>query len=141
MSRSGKKMWVIGIWAGLGILLGMQFANSNESTTSQPSMEINSNSAQEVTLPLPQINPNPGVAGSYTITFQPIPADTARSGTSEIEQVEVPDYAGSSPQEILIPGKSESSVDVLADKTANLLQKASQKSIRFVVSLFSSVTE
>ncbi|WP_438346903.1 hypothetical protein ACP8HI_14290 [Paenibacillus sp. FA6] len=143
MSRFSKRMWVIGIWAGLGVLVGMQFANPNpsESTTPKPSIVANTSSTQEFTLPVPQINPNPSVAGSYTITFQPVTIDTQPNEASVQGGATVPAYADKTPQEILIPDRSKSSVDVLADKTATLLQKGSQEGIRFVVTLFSSITE
>ncbi len=136
MSRFAKKMWIIIIWAGLGLLLGMQLANPNKPSSPLPQQNISkatSNAPQEITVPLPQIDQNSG-AGSYTITVQANPGQ-------EQEQVEVPSYSDKTPQEILIPDRSKPTVDVLADKTGNLLQKASQESIRFVVSLFSSATE
>ncbi|MNP47768.1 hypothetical protein D3C76_1418400 [compost metagenome] len=92
-------------------------------------------------MPLPQIIPNPEVAGSYTITFQPVGVDDQLSETSEQQEVAVPHDIHATPEEILIPQEKESTVDVLADKTGTLLQKASQESIRLVVSLFGSVTE
>ena len=141
MSRFSKRMWVIGIWASVGILVGMQFASPNGPAAPKQSIVANTNSIQEVTLPLPQINSNPGVAGTYTITFQPAMTDTQSSEAAMQEEVTAPDYADKTPQEILIPERSKSSVDVLADKTATLLQKGSQEGIRFVVSLFSSITE
>lgn len=138
MSRFAKKMWIIIIWAGLGLLLGMQLANPNKvpSPISQPqqntTIKTTPNQLQEITVPLPQIDQNSGAVGSYTITVQANPGQ---------EQVEIPAYSDKTPQEILIPDRSKPTVDVLADKTGNLLQKASQESIRFVVSLFSSATE
>jgi hypothetical protein len=53
----------------------------------------------------------------------------------------VRDYSTLTPEQILIPEEQNRGVDVLADKTAGLLQQASQKSIRWVVSLFDSVEE
>ncbi|AOZ91752.1 hypothetical protein [Paenibacillus crassostreae] len=141
MSRLSKKMWLIGIWTGLGILLGIQFANSNDSTISQLDQVVKPTATQEISLPVPQINPNPEVAGSYTITFDPIIVDAQQIKSLDREQIEAPSYIDATPQEILLPQNSESSVDKIADKTANLLQKASQKSIHFVVSLFNTITE
>lgn len=137
MSRFAKKMWIVIIWAGLGLLLGMQLANPNKPSSPLPPQQniskVTSTAPQEITVPLPQIDENSG-AGSYTITVQ------ANLGQKQ-EQVEAPSYSDKTPQEILIPDRSKPTVDVLADKTGNLLQKASQESIRFVVSLFSSATE
>lgn len=145
MSRFAKKMWIIIIWAGVGLLIGMQLANPSRGSSPQSQPNISQaatpNSVQEITVPLPQISPNSGAAGSYTITVQANPAPELNDDISGQKQVEVPDYSDKTPQQILIPEKSKPTVDVLADKTANLLQKASQEGIHFVVSLFSSATK
>ncbi|MEC0091834.1 hypothetical protein [Paenibacillus macquariensis] len=143
MSRFAKKMWMITIWAGLGLLIGMQLANPSRASSIQPDISkvTTPKSAQEITVPLPQGIPNSGTAGSYTITVQANPAPTQKETISEQQQVDAPDYSDKTPQQILIPETSKPTVDVLADKTANLLQKASQEGIQFVVSLFSSATK
>lgn len=143
MSRFAKKMWIIIIWAGLGLLIGMQLANPSRASSNQPNIvkTATPQSGQEITVPLPQITTNSGTAGSYTITVQANPAPAQKDNISEQQQVEVPDYSDKTPQQILIPDNSKPTVDVLADKTANLLQKASQEGIQFVVSLFSSATQ
>jgi hypothetical protein len=53
----------------------------------------------------------------------------------------VDDYSTKTPEQILIPEEQKPTVDVIADKTAGLLQQASQKGIRWVVSLFDSTEE
>ncbi|OAB33993.1 hypothetical protein [Paenibacillus glacialis] len=143
MTRFTKKMWIIIIWAGLGLLIGIQLASPSRSSSIQPNIAkaTTTRPVQEITVPLPQIVPNAQTAGSYTITVQANPTPAQNEDTSEQQQVEVPDYSDKTPQQILIPETSKPTVDVLADKTANLLQKASQESIQFVVSLFSSATQ
>ncbi|MGF7046069.1 hypothetical protein J2T13_000531 [Paenibacillus sp. DS2015] len=135
MSRGGK-VWAIGIWTGIGILLGMQLAGLGKTSSAEANVQVvpNVGQQQQITVPIPQQAQATGVT-SYTITLQPNPAQP------EQNEKQTPDFQDATPQEILIPDTSKPTVDVLADKTANLLQQASQKSIRFVVSLFSSATE
>ena len=52
----------------------------------------------------------------------------------------LPEYEPT-PSDILLPERSQPPADVLADKTAGLLQRLSDKSIRWVVSMFGSITE
>ncbi|MNW69481.1 hypothetical protein D3C74_485020 [compost metagenome] len=58
-----------------------------------------------------------------------------------LPQQEVQDFSTLTPEQILIPDEQKPTIDVLADKTAGLLQQASQKSIRWVVSLFDSAEQ
>jgi len=143
MSRFTKKMWMITLWAGLGLLIGMQLSNPSRASSIQPNISkvTTPKSVQEITVPLPQGITNSGTAGSYTITVQANPTPVQKDIISEQQQVDAPDYSDKTPKQILIPENSKPTVDVLADKTANLLQKASQESIQFVVSLFSSATK
>lgn len=59
----------------------------------------------------------------------------------EPEQVEAKEDGPQTPEQILSPETGKPTVDVLADKTAGLLQNLSQKGIRLVVSVFDSITE
>lgn len=81
-----------------------------------------------------------------------------QSGTAAVEQFTVPDVSSSqvsrpdepgqalyeesvsdlsvAPEELLLPPPPGSAVDRLADKTAQLLQQASQRGIHWVASLF-----
>jgi len=74
--------------------------------------------------------------GAYTA----LPAQIQKDGTAlpvtNLPQQEVPDYSTMTPAQILVPEGQKPPVDTLADKTAGLLQRVSQKSIRWVVSLF-----
>jgi hypothetical protein len=133
----GRKVWAIVIWTGMGVLLGMQLSGLGKTSSSEPKVQMvpNGGQQQQITIPIPQQNKSTEVS-SYTITLQPNPVPSEQSQT-EISNVQ----KDATPQQILIPEASKPTVDVLADKTANLLQQASEKSIRFVVSLFSSATE
>lgn len=85
------------------------------------------------------------VTGAYTMLpmQQQVAGTQAQTagGTGSLPQQEVKDYSALSPEQILIPEEQKPTVDVLADKTAGLLQQASQKGIRWVVSLFDSSEE
>ncbi|WP_339188179.1 hypothetical protein MKY54_24065 [Paenibacillus sp. FSL P2-0121] len=158
MSRFGKKLVMVGIWAGIGILLGMQFGGSGGSTVSkilpgwnaspttptsqvtgmQPQPQLQKNGVKQggqtyVYVPM-VIDP---VTGAYT-AVSPLPQNSNTTPAADPPQQVVDDYSTKSPEQILIPEEQKPTVDVLADKTAGLLQQASQKGIRWVVSLFAS---
>ncbi|MNI75603.1 hypothetical protein D3C73_1317720 [compost metagenome] len=167
MSRFGKKLVMVGIWAGIGVLIGLQFGagGGTRSSAVQPGWngaagvaQINQTAGQTaggtgavqngqsavtaqngqtyVYVPV-TIDP---VTGAYT----PLPAAQTQQTTPQtpasggLSQQEVQDYSTLTPEQILIPQDQEPTIDVLADKTAGLLQQASQKGIRWVVSLFDS---
>lgn len=142
MSRMGRKMWVIAIWTGVGVLLGMQLAGLGKTSSSEADVKMvpNSGQLQQITVPIPQQNQPTGVS-SYTITLQPNPVQPEQNQNRNQTETETSSLQDATPQQILTPEISKPTVDMLADKTANLLQQASQKSIRFVVSLFSSATD
>lgn len=155
MSRFGKKLVMVGIWAGIGILLGMQFSGSGGSTVAKilpgfstgpavPTSQVTGMQPQSVTRGVTQggqtyvyvpmvIDP---VTGAYT-AVAPLPQNNITSNTEPPQQV-AQNYTTQSPEQILIPDEQKPTVDVIADKTAGLLQQASQKGIRWVVSLFDS---
>lgn len=158
MSRFGKKLVMVGIWAGVGILLGMQFSGGGGSAVSKilPGFgPISSTTNSQVTGMQPQTLPNGAVQGGQKYVYVPMVIDPVTgaytpvsplpqnntSPTVELPQQEVDDYSTKTPEQILIPDEQKPTVDVIADKTAGLLQQASQKSIRWVVSLFGSVEE
>ncbi|AJS57661.1 hypothetical protein [Paenibacillus sp. IHBB 10380] len=138
MSRMGRKVWGIVIWTGMAVLLGMQLSGLGKMSSSEPEVQVvpNTGQQQQITIPIPKQNQPTGVS-TYTITLQPNPVPSEEQNQTEISNIQ----KDATPQQILIPEASKPTVDVLADKTANLLQQASEKSIRFVVSLFSSATE
>ncbi|MNO21978.1 hypothetical protein D3C76_117550 [compost metagenome] len=154
MSRFGKKLVMVGIWAGIGILIGMQFGGSGGGSarvsTVLPGWGSTAGTAQ--TAPAGQtagtaqngqayvyvpVTVDP-VTGAYTVVQVQPQATAGPAAAGNLPQEEVPDYSRMSPEQILIPEEQKPTVDKLADKTAGLLQEASQKSIRWVVSLFES---
>ncbi|MEK3879355.1 hypothetical protein [Paenibacillus sp. FSL M7-0420] len=171
MTRFGKKLVMVGIWAGVGLLIGLQFGGGGSGVSgilpdwSKPA----GSSAAGSQLPagqngtagtayVPAASTAPGgqayvyvpvtidpVTGAYTVlpVQQPVAGTQAQtsSGKGSLPQQEVKDYSALSPEQILIPEERKPTVDVLADKTAGLLQQASQKGIRWVVSLFDSSEE
>ncbi|MHA6530391.1 hypothetical protein [Paenibacillus sp. BAC0078] len=163
MSRIGKKLVVVGIWTGIGILIGMQFGGSVGSKVARVLPGWNGATGTVQTAPTSQAsglqnNPAAGkVQGGQAYVYLPVtvdpatgaytvapvqtqsPADSPSSGN--LPQQEVKDYSTKSPEQLLIPEEQKPTVDKLADKTAGLLQQASQKSIRWVVSLFDSAEE
>ncbi|WNS43733.1 hypothetical protein [Paenibacillus sp. MMS20-IR301] len=172
MTRFGKKLIMVGIWAGVGILVGMQFGGGGSGTSAVlpgwNGIAVNTaNSAGGGQLQTGQTGGTAGAAslpsagtvqGGQTYVYVPVAvdpatgaykllpvqqpaADASAGGSGTLRQQEVQDYAALSPEQILIPDEQKPTVDVLADKTAGLLQQASQKSIRWVVSLFDSSGE
>lgn len=164
MTRFGKSLVMVGLWAGIGILIGMQFGSSGGGSGSPRASTVLpgwSNAVGDVpTAPASQtagtrtIPPAGGgqsgqayvyvpvsvdpVTGEYTIVPVQPQATAGPAAGGSLPQQEVPDYSRMSPEQILIREEQKPTVDKLADKTAGLLQEASQKSIRWVVSLFDS---
>lgn len=162
MSRIGKKLTIVGIWAGIGVLIGMQFGSSGGSSNSQVLPAWNGNgTAQTVQTPGAVPGKGAGVSpGTQAYVYVPVAIDPATgaytllpaagaqgaaaapdSGNQPQEEIQEQDYSTMTPEQILIPQEESETVDVLADKTAGLLQQASQKGIRWVVSLFDSADE
>lgn len=157
MSRIGKKLTVVGIWAGIGILVGMQFGGGTRNSTVPPgwSGADTVQTGQRGVVPGKAAGPDQGgqayvyvpvtvdpATGAYTL----LPAAGVQDAVNVPDsgnqpQEKVKDYSTLTPEQILIPEEGNRTVDVLADKTAGLLQQASQKSIRWVVSLFDSTEE
>ncbi|WP_419144500.1 hypothetical protein [Paenibacillus vortex] len=78
-----------------------------------------------------------GMAGGGTRRTPPASESTAQE--QEVRASE-PEFEPS-PSDILLPERSKPPADVLADKTAGLLQQLSDQSIRWVVSMFGSITD
>ncbi|WP_340025227.1 hypothetical protein MHI24_08620 [Paenibacillus sp. FSL K6-1096] len=170
MTRFGKKMVMFGIWAGIGLLAGLQLgggsgvsgllpdwtvpagtsAATGQQTAGQSSLSGTAAASPAHTAQNGQayiyvpvvIDP---ATGAYTVLpgQQPAGGNGPAAGTGSLPQQEVKEDNTSSlsPEQILIPEEQKPTVDVLADKTAGLLQQASQKGIRWVVSLFDSSEE
>ncbi|ULO08786.1 hypothetical protein H1230_08400 [Paenibacillus sp. 19GGS1-52] len=162
MTRFGKKLTMVGIWAGIGLLIGMQFGGSSGMKMSQvlpgwntlpdtaaQSSQVTGIKSQPVASTVTQGGKTyvyvPVTIDPATGAYTALPVQTQNDGTtpasSELPQQETNDYSTQSPEQILIPVEQKPAVDVLADKTAGLLQRASQKSIRWIVSLFASTDE
>lgn len=119
MSRFGKRLLSIGVLMLLGVLFGMQLAGSNVHTGNQ------SGGTPTVVTTEP--------ASTATESVQAVPVQ------KEIEKPPV--VPVQSPSQVLGAEQSKAPVDVLADKTAGLLQNLSHSGIKWVVSLFSGVAE
>jgi hypothetical protein len=177
MTRFGKKMVMVGIWAGIGILIGLQFGGSGSSRppaccragTLWPADTAGLNgqasgwtkAAQREPRPCPAAGYNPGRAGlcicagmaidpaTGAYTLLPVSTELRVRGRlpdsrhslgaagSEGLQQQYP----SRPEQILIPQEQKPTVDVTRRQDSGLLQQASQKGIRWVVSLFASTDE
>lgn len=162
MTRFGKKLTMVGIWAGIGLLIGMQFGGSSGMKMSQVlpgwnTLPDTTAQSSQVTGIKSQPVASTVTQGGKTYVYVPVTIDPATGAytalpvqnqnnattpvSGELPQQETNDYSTQSPEQILIPVEQKPTVDVLADKTAGLLQRASQKSIRWVVSLFASTDE
>lgn len=125
MSRTGKKLIAIVIWAGIGVLIGMQLGGMEGSVNQKgPKLGQVQQVQQGQGEDLPVLDRK---------TQDAVPQTSARE-TSE------PKFEPT-PRDILLPESSKPPADVLADKTAGLLQQLSNQSIRWVVSIFGSITD
>lgn len=130
MSKWAKKVCVLGIWAGIGVLVGMQLASPDA-----PAPAPQAQTAAAAVQAGPQQQQQPSQPRQSSNRFK------AADVQPQQEQVEVQDWHEKTPEQLLVDQGGTPTVDVLADKTAGLLQELSQKGIRLVVSLFSNVTE
>lgn len=119
MSRFGKKLLSVAVLMLLGILFGMQLAGSN--------FQLGNDQQESPVL----VKSEPA---SVTVESEP---------EQPVEQVEKnpPVVPVQTPSQVLGAEQSQAPVDVLADKTAGLLQNLSHNGIKWVVSLFSGVAE
>lgn len=161
VSHIGRKLVAVAIWAGFGILIGLQFGGGNSATTA--SVTPPGWTAGQETVPDSQGAQRQGgfnqqsaapVKGEPSYVYVPMAVDPVTGAYTPLPmqpgqgQIQVPDPSNQqvsgnaggnlTPEQILVPEGQKPTVDVLADKTAGLLQEASQKGIRWVVSLFSS---
>ena len=128
MSRAGKKLIAIVIWSGIGVLVGMQLGGL-EGTGIQ-SAPMSGQQVQQVQ----QVQQSQGEI--------PAPQDNQANETyPEIAEKEESPKFEPVPRDILLPESPKPPADVLADKTAGLLQQLSNQSIRWVVSMFGSFTD
>lgn len=124
MAAFGKRLIIFAILLILGMLMGMQIAGTGFSIEEQQGQ---------------------GVALQQQLQQEYQQEQAAQSG--DLEQTVSASLPEAQPQivtprDVLTtePAKA-SAVDVLAEKTAGLLQQVSQSGIRWVVSLFNGVTE
>ncbi|MEC0243071.1 hypothetical protein P4H66_24990 [Paenibacillus dokdonensis] len=129
MSKWTKRIWMVIIWVGVGALIGMQLAGSGSSKadSGKKIAYADQQTAQAANTAQAQV---PRKSSNHFKVEEQQP-----------EQVEVQDWSSQSPEQILSTNTNKPTVDVLADKTAGLLQDLSQKGIRLVVSLFDSITD
>jgi len=135
MSRLGKRFVALIIWTGIGILVGMQLGGSNVPKLEDGSGRNQSVQQGQVQGPQGELNPGNGWGGNR----QNPPVIDSAAQEQEIRK-RWTEYEPS-PRDILLPERSQPPADVLADKTAGLLQQLSDQSIRWVVSMFGSITD
>lgn len=136
MSRLGKRFVALIIWTGIGILVGMQLGGAKG-----PVPADGTGGTQTVVqghVQDPQGGTAQGNGWGGTRKHPPAPESVAQE--PDARKTAVPEYEPS-PSDILLPERSQPPADVLADKTAGLLQQLSDQSIRWVVSMFGSITE
>ncbi|UNK20024.1 hypothetical protein MNQ98_08410 [Paenibacillus sp. N3/727] len=134
MSRAGKKLIAIVIWAGIGVLIGMQLGGM-EGPMVQKGTSRQVQQAQQGQGDLPALDHKAQDAAS-----QASARETAEQVDDRYTEEEQPKFEPT-PRDILLPESSKPPADVLADKTAGLLQQLSNQSIRWVVSMFGSITD
>ncbi|WP_339256494.1 hypothetical protein MKY85_21405 [Paenibacillus sp. FSL R5-0749] len=119
MSRFGKRLLSMAVLMLLGVLFGMQLAGGNFQTG------------------------NPSGDTSNVVTTEPTSPVTESVPAAPVQKEikEPPFVPVQSPSQVLGADQSKAPVDVLADKTAGLLQNLSHSGIKWVVSLFSGVAE
>ncbi|NMO94859.1 hypothetical protein [Paenibacillus lemnae] len=129
MSKTGRKLAAVILWAGIGILVGLQMGGMDEA----PKREVpvyGQVQERETFVPEPASDElKPGVGSS--------PPQSERNSDSLPKEPKFEPL----PRDILLPDVSKPPADILADKTAGLLQQMSNQSIRWVVSLFGSITD
>lgn len=148
MARFRTKAIVFTCLVGMGMLLGMQLAGSGLRTVYGPTWDQPESAREQGTMSqtvITQTAPNATEAArgqsqpitqttEQSLAMQPqVPIKQTIAEASLTEEKAVP----------LVPAtkSKQASVDVMADKTAGLLQKLSKKGIHLVVSMFEGVTE
>ncbi|SEO17338.1 hypothetical protein [Paenibacillus sp. OK076] len=118
MSRFGKRLFSICVLMLLGVLFGMQLAGSS-------------------------FNRGDSTGNPAVVKTEPVSpaAESVQAAPVQQEVKEPPAVPVLSPSQVLGAEQSKAPVDVLADKTAGLLQNLSHNGMKWVVSLFSGVAE
>jgi len=123
VSRFGKRLLSIVVLMLIGILLGMQLAGGGLLINTTPSQNISTVAGTEPAVPATRLEPEQ-------------PAQPEQQEVKERPFVPV-----QTPSQVLGAEQDKAPVDVLAEKTAGLLQNLSHSGIKWVVSLFSGVAE
>ncbi|MFC9710418.1 hypothetical protein JNUCC31_05150 [Paenibacillus sp. JNUCC31] len=118
VSRFGKRLFSICVLMLLGVLFGMQLAGSN--------FHMGNDSGGSPAVVKTAVSP----------TAESVPVKPVQQEVKEAPVVPV-----LSPSQVLGAEQNKAPVDVLADKTAGLLQNLSHNGMKWVVSLFSGVAE
>ncbi|PQP85265.1 hypothetical protein C0Q44_12490 [Paenibacillus sp. PCH8] len=119
MSRFGKRLLSISVFMLLGVLFGMQLAGSN----------------------FHMGNPSGGTTTVVITDPTSSATDSVPDPPAQQEVKKTPVVPVQSPSQVLGADQTKAPVDVLADKTAGLLQNLSHSGMKWVVSLFSGVAE
>ncbi|WP_036633815.1 hypothetical protein [Paenibacillus massiliensis] len=148
MARFRTKAIVFTCLVGMGMLLGMQLAGSGLRTVYGPTWDQSESAREQGTMSQTVMTQTAPIATEVAqVPSQPISQPTEQSSTVQpqvpIKQTVVDASLTEAKFVPLVPvAKSkQASVDVMADKTAGLLQKLSKKGIHLVVSMFEGVTE
>ncbi|PAD80293.1 hypothetical protein [Paenibacillus campinasensis] len=129
MSRAAKRFVALLIWAGIGVLIGMQLGGGHT-----PANELNGRVQEQE--PITEDVVSTGWGGNARL-----PQSVEGYDDTQAEAVETKPKFEPAPRDILLPDRPKPPADVLADKTAGLLQELSDQGIRWVVSMFGSIIE
>ena len=128
MSKAGRKLVAVMIWAGIGVLVGMQLGSMEGPADPRDLGQVRQEQGwlEESEAPQKQTEARE--------------ASASQQAEQQPEEPEKPKFEPL-PRDILLPETPKPPADVLADKTAGLLQQLSNQSIRWVVSVFGSITD
>ncbi|MFB5762754.1 DUF3679 domain-containing protein [Paenibacillus medicaginis] len=136
MSRFGRRALLFICLVGLGLVLGMQLASSGMRSVYGPSWDQTKPQEDVEDLTQTVVEDTPAVPLSPAPSMTVVQVEGQSGGV--YGQLQAQTESQASLQQT--PHTGEASVDVMADKTAGLLQQASKKGIEWVVSLFDGLT-
>lgn len=129
MTRAAKRFVALLIWAGIGVLIGMQLGGGDA-----PANDL-SGSVQKQDQ-IKEDRATTGWGGNVRLPQSVDNYDEVGANAAEQQPKFEP-----APRDILLPDRPKPPADVLADKTAGLLQELSDQGIRWVVTMFGSIIE
>lgn len=132
MSKAGRKLVAIMIWAGIGVLAGMQLGSMESPADPRDFGQVRQDQGRLEESGAPQ--------KQTRLQTEAREASVSLQAEQQREEPEKPKFEPL-PRDILLPETPKPPADVLADKTAGLLQQLSNQSIRWVVSMFGSITD